>query len=887
MEIEGLNMELGTLLTSLGRVESQVKSGDMAYEQMIATLAKLKDMLAQTNDEAAKDAISKAIATTNTELQQLNQTTSQSKSNFSDFSSTIGSVSEGMSKLGLGNKAITESFGALSTAMKTSTAAGVGLNTILGVISKHPIIAALTILTSILGGIIKSFSQSAEQTNRWKVIMGSFKPVVDAVKNAIAWLGDKTLDLFEWVIKGIPKVVKGVGSGVKSILNFVATIVDGITYIPTVVVKVQKAIIDTVMKGISWLADKLGTVFDALGIDLDVRKITANATAAIDGFANAVINGLSGAGDVVRKWGSTVEKTFNNLSKLTANSIKEGQARAKAEVETENTIADARVESAKRQKEAAELLDKANKATGAERKKLLEERKKLLEADVEANKKALKARVDYLEAEHKKNPTSLKDLQELRDAKTALYNAEQQGVTAIAAVDKKLTTLNKTVGKSKNEVEAYNKELEKTSKSALSNLTQALTDSTKALSTKIGGMSEEKGVKSALGQWTAADERKLQEDIYNAKLAGLKEQEKLIQDAIKNGNLTNNDIETAQRKHQDILDQITKLGADYRVTETKIAVQQIKETLSDANKAIEQTQQQANQQTLNKYNQQRNDLLNQYQQGAIDKKTFDDQLTQLDKQKNEDLDANETEANQQRLDALKQYFVDVSGIYGENSPQALAAHAAYETALTDITKKETDKRIKKANQEANDKKAKQEEQINSAVKAAKAFSSLANTIGKAWEDSLNARLEAGEISQEEAEAEFERLKALQIATTTIDMISGAVGAYFQDMKAYPSPWNAIMAGIDMATVTATGIAQIAAIKRQTLNSSGEGGGAVPIVTGAATPILNEAADVQGLQNVNVVQPDSAAQQDQRVYILQSDITESNKQVNIRQTNSTF
>ena len=106
----------------------------------------------------------------------------------------------------------------------------------------------------------------------------------------------------------------------------------------------------------------------------------------------------------------------------------------------------------------------------------------------------------------------------------------------------------------------------------------------------------------------------------------------------------------------------------------------------------------------------------------------------------------------------------------------------------------------------------------------------------------------------------------------------------------------IIGGINAAAVTAMGIAQIQQIKQQKYNSSGNisspsaaGAGSVQTVdfqNVSVNPLIDEQRDLNSMTTLSETK-DEDEQKDQRVYILQSDLTDSQNQVEIRQNQSTF
>ena len=111
------------------------------------------------------------------------------------------------------------------------------------------------------------------------------------------------------------------------------------------------------------------------------------------------------------------------------------------------------------------------------------------------------------------------------------------------------------------------------------------------------------------------------------------------------------------------------------------------------------------------------------------------------------------------------------------------------------------------------------------------------------------------------------------------------------VETYPAPYGAILGGIEAAAALASGIATIKEIESQRFDgmtgTSGLNGGQSPMATtfANAVPLIDETADLNAMDRDTAV--NEAAQKEQRVYILQSDINKSEKQVEVRQNQSTF
>lgn len=176
------------------------------------------------------------------------------------------------------------------------------------------------------------------------------------------------------------------------------------------------------------------------------------------------------------------------------------------------------------------------------------------------------------------------------------------------------------------------------------------------------------------------------------------------------------------------------------------------------------------------------------------------------------------------------------------------------------------------------------EYLDASIQSTKALGSLMGSIASAKEEGIKQDLKNGEISQERADEEFERVKKIELAELWINTLAGAAGAFLQDMQSYPWPFNAVIAGLDFGTAMAMGIAQSRQIKQQTIESSGGGGTSSPSVGSVGvSPLLNETLDPQLMSQLNTTE----AIQDQKVYILESEIQSAGRLVEVRESDTSF
>lgn len=127
---------------------------------------------------------------------------------------------------------------------------------------------------------------------------------------------------------------------------------------------------------------------------------------------------------------------------------------------------------------------------------------------------------------------------------------------------------------------------------------------------------------------------------------------------------------------------------------------------------------------------------------------------------------------------------------------------------------------------------------------------------------------------------FEQMKKLQIAATTMNMLSGVMAAWTSSM-ALPAPASFIAASIQTAATIALGTAQIAKIQAQTMES--------------ANPNTNINAKSVGSMIIPPVQYSSAVQgastessiQNTKVYVTESDIEKTIQKVHVQESENTY
>ena len=130
---------------------------------------------------------------------------------------------------------------------------------------------------------------------------------------------------------------------------------------------------------------------------------------------------------------------------------------------------------------------------------------------------------------------------------------------------------------------------------------------------------------------------------------------------------------------------------------------------------------------------------------------------------------------------------------------------------------------------------------------------------------------------------FERNKKLQVANATIGMLVGITNALSGAFTTKSGPWDLILAGIQASAIATSGAIQIANINKQRFDGSG-GDSNVSV-----TPNVN-LSDSMPIQYTRELLSDTETTEmnkSTRVYVLESDISETQENVSVKEANATF
>ena len=277
------------------------------------------------------------------------------------------------------------------------------------------------------------------------------------------------------------------------------------------------------------------------------------------------------------------------------------------------------------------------------------------------------------------------------------------------------------------------------------------------------------------------------------------------------------------------------------------------------------------------------DALLAYQQAQLDAL---DRLTDRRKRlaaiatQDEELNADEQlriqeDANARKLELLQKFEEQA---YGEGDVSAAVAWQQQQADLELEIAEETYAKEKAIRDKAVQDEVERRQRLSAIIQSsAGAISSILTSVADAYEASAG-----------DSEAAAERVKGIRIASATIDTIAGAVGA-FMGITRDTGGWGIALAAIQAAAVMAAGIAQIQQIRNTDVSggsSSSPSSGSMSAVVPA--PTLNtEIPTVRNLTGASEEERLNRMAEDQRVYILSSDIEASQNSRRVRVRESSF
>lgn len=166
------------------------------------------------------------------------------------------------------------------------------------------------------------------------------------------------------------------------------------------------------------------------------------------------------------------------------------------------------------------------------------------------------------------------------------------------------------------------------------------------------------------------------------------------------------------------------------------------------------------------------------------------------------------------------------------------------------------------------------------------ISSILSNVADAWETSIQAQVDAGEISEEEGERQMENMKGIQSAIALINAFSSAVSAY-NSMASIPYV-GPVLGAAAAAAALASGMMQVKAIN--SVKKGDKGGGdstryaevtpSIPNYNPTAVTNITGGREQEDLANALSRTPI-------RAYVVESEMTSTQNKVSKRERETTF
>ena len=132
------------------------------------------------------------------------------------------------------------------------------------------------------------------------------------------------------------------------------------------------------------------------------------------------------------------------------------------------------------------------------------------------------------------------------------------------------------------------------------------------------------------------------------------------------------------------------------------------------------------------------------------------------------------------------------------------------------------------------------------------------------------------------EKQFKAMKAMQISAATIQMMVGITTALSGAFTTKTGPWDIALAVIQAASIAASGAAQIANISKQKYNSSGSSSASLSSAAVSST-LTQPQQYTQAVDSANI----ESSIGDSRVYVVESDISDTTKRVNVQESENRY
>lgn len=741
-------------------------------------------------------------------------------------------------------------------------------------------------LQSNINDLTSQLKTLEEETGRFQRNVGNYPEVVKAIipgindlNGLLGTLGLQMEDLEGGAKKGLNSLASSVGKSFSQIGNIIKT--NPIGALLTAIVLVVNKLVDAFKKNDDAMTalQKAFTAFEPIieGVNFLFDKLAEGVAWLVGGMADLV-------------------KAVGSLIPAYDESQKAAEGLVQAQDDLEEAEREYTVNSARRNKEIARLRDEATENPDVrERMKALKEAQRLEEENLKEELKIAQERVRIREEQAKKEKdTSDETKNEIAKMRADMLKAEQ--------------TYYEGHRKLQREYNRYQKE-------AISGLSKERQEIYKNIDAQLQEAKAKKANLEATMRIYAATSHNTSSAIYKMMEKGLSSLNAEIDPLQKKIDAMLKESENAQKK----ADKVSK--------STKDNGDELKKNLEKLNEELLNDNERVLNQLKKDYDEDVKTLRNALKKKLISENEYYDKLQQREVQYNDAVvKQNEQMANTLAQNRMSEGESQINEKYdnGESLESQLLDleyddYADYQLRKQQLAEetnqKILDNEIAKSQamialwqQELSDWEGTEEEKAKLQTKIDGEQNKLTKNLLKKQETTMEAQNKVTEKNEKKKEKirdmsnkalsqglatasalagdNAEAQKGIQVADAIINTISGAVGA-FQGITKDTGGWGIALATATAAMVTAAGMANVKEIIDTKIpggDGSGSAASTAPSINASSVASLTDST-----QAVNTVIGDETIQamSDQRVYVVESDITSTQKKVEVAENGNNF
>lgn len=841
----------------LGEVNKQVQELDGSYNSLAKRLRELRKEWKSTNDEGQRNELGKQMAEINNQLKEMDASVGVFSRNVGNYTN---SIIDAFSKMGLETGNLGK---VMNGAFSMATTGANSFKDTLTLIAKHPIIFAITAIVAVFMKLKDAITKNEDLLNKFESSMAALEPIFNIITNAVDFLASKLVDLIEWVMGKTPDIMRAIGKVTEYFGIGVTAITKAVTFLPSVFNKVFSQISKIVLGGLTVLSNNVAKVLDSIGLDSIASKMKSTMATV----SNVVTKGFEISGKVIDGAATKVQNFFDlavkGTDKLAAQMAKAQVERKKA-IDLEQAMDEEVVKTAQSELKQAQLREKiAQTNDPKERIKYQKELRAEIEATGKRQVELAKAQYDQAKYYASLAPNSRADNDYLDQLEANVIKTEAAYNNAMASVDKQMTKNEKTLtSTAKAEQTQRLKDLEKYVKDANDTIAQIGSEAT----AKVNKLNSDKELLASNGQLTPEQQKYFEDERYKIISDSIQNQKDKYNELFDSKKLTAEQELTLRSKYNALLYQEQVEANNHQKALNEIWLNNRKKAYEQDVKNRKASDASNSTKATMEYTVDYVGVSEKYLNGELTYEAYEQRITELQEQYAEQRLNAQIESYNKQLDALKRYYDDVVEKMGATSDEAVAIEAQLAAARAKVDENASklaifniEKELKKKKKATADKEKMQKNELN----AYKSFSSGMQSL-------------MGENTK--------AAKALAISDAIINTWQGAAAVLKEGPAAYGGGLigTAIMYA-NMAGVIATGMANVKNIlseKQTASNTASTTGGSLSTLN--VNPLINEATDTLQMQNTM-----QQSQSEQKVYILESDITTSNNRVTTREMESTF